>query len=201
MSPLRDDAIRLRDGRRLAFVEWGDPEGAPVFFFHGMWLSRFDCPDEAVTASSRVRLVTVDRPGVGGSDVLLRRTYGDWPSDVVELADALEVERFGVVGWSAGGPYAAACAARIPERLTGVGIGASDDLSYDLAENPAAYEGLGADLQGLFELARKDPDAAAAARVEARRDWVRALQERPETLIEQFGPGFRGIPDKSSPGN
>src|SRR5437867_2699839 len=56
---------------------------------------------------------------IGGSDVLPRRTFGAWPSDVVELADALRVEKFGVLGWSAGGPYAAVCAARIPARLTG----------------------------------------------------------------------------------
>ena len=101
MPLLTDDAIRLGDGRTLAYAEWGEPQGRCVFLFHGTPHSRLFCPDEAVTASSNVRLVTVDRPGIGGSDVLPRRTLGDWPSDVVELADALEIEKFGVVGWSA----------------------------------------------------------------------------------------------------
>jgi pimeloyl-ACP methyl ester carboxylesterase len=136
MPPLRDDTIQLRDGRRLADAEWGDAEGAPVLFFHGHPGSRLYCPDEAVTVSSRVRLLTIDRPGVGLSDVLPRRTFADWPSDVLEFADALGVDRFGVVGWSAGGPYAAASAASIPGRLTYVGIGASRALSqFNFVEN------------------------------------------------------------------
>jgi pimeloyl-ACP methyl ester carboxylesterase len=186
---LRDDAIRLRDGRRLAYAEWGEPEGAPVFFFHGTPHSRLWCPDEDVTASSKVRLVTVDRPGIGGSDVLPRRTFADWPNDVVELADALGFDEFGVIGWSGGGPYAGVCAARIPDRLTGVGIACSRHLSqFNFAENPAAYEELEADDRHLFELAREDPDAAARAAAEAGRDRVTQLRERPESLMDGYEP-------------
>jgi pimeloyl-ACP methyl ester carboxylesterase len=155
--------------------------------FHGTPLSRLWCPDETVTASSGIRLLTVDRPGIGGSDVLPRRTFSDWPSDVIGLADVLEIDDFGVVGWSAGGPYAAACAARIPARLTGVGIGASRHLSqFNLVENPAAYEELKAEDRQLFELARQDPDAAARAAAEDDGEWVRALWERPETFFDRF---------------
>src|SRR5262245_8312045 len=183
---LRDDVIRLGDGRRLAYAEWGDPEGATVFFFHGTPMSRLYCPDEGVTAASRVRLVTVDRPGIGGSDVLPRRTFADWPSDVVELADAIGVDKFAVVGWSAGGPYAAACAARIPARLAGVGIVACRHLSqFNLAENPAAYAQLGADDRHLLELAQHDPDAAARAAADAEAEWVRTLWEHPESFIDE----------------
>jgi pimeloyl-ACP methyl ester carboxylesterase len=186
MPPLRDDAIRLRDGRSLAFAEWGDPQGTTVFYFHGSPVSRLDCPDEAVTASSRTRLLTVDRPGIGRSDVLPRRTLADWPKDVVELADALGLDEFAVVGWSGGGPYAAACAARIPARLTGVGIGACRHLSqFNFAENPGAYEELSADEHRLFELAREDPDAAAQAAAEADREWIRALWDSPETFFDK----------------
>jgi pimeloyl-ACP methyl ester carboxylesterase len=187
LPPLRDEAIQLRDGRRLAFAEWGDPGGVPIFLFHGAPLSRLWCPDEADTASSRVRLVTVDRPGIGGSDVLARRTFGEWPSDVIELADRLGLEQFGVMGWSAGGPYAAACAALIPERLAGVGIGASRHLSqFNLAENPAAHEELDPADRESLALAQRDPDAAARAAVEQDGDWVRALRDRPELVLEGY---------------
>jgi pimeloyl-ACP methyl ester carboxylesterase len=186
MPPLKDDAIRLLDGRRLAYAEWGDRQGRTVFFFHGTPVSRLYCPDETVTASSHVRLVTVDRPGIGGSDVLPRRTFVDWPKDVVELADALGVGDFGVIGWSAGGPYAAACAARIPARLTGVGIGACRHLSqFNFAENPMALQELGDDDRQLFELAQQDPDAAAHASAKADEQFVRALWDRPETLLDR----------------
>jgi pimeloyl-ACP methyl ester carboxylesterase len=118
----RDGLLRLRDGRALAYREWGDPVGAPVVFAHGTPASRVWCPDphQDATQASAVRLITVDRPGIGGSDVQLGLTVGGWASDVAELADGLGLERFGVVGLSAGGPWAAACAALIPERLTGV---------------------------------------------------------------------------------
>jgi pimeloyl-ACP methyl ester carboxylesterase len=131
--------------------------------------------------------VTVDRPGVGGSDVLPGRTFADWPSDVIELADVLEIEGFGVVGWSAGGPYAAACAAQIPARLTGVGIGASRHLSqFNFVENLVAYEELKAEDRQLLDLARQDPDAAARAAAEADGELLRALWERPETFFDRF---------------
>jgi pimeloyl-ACP methyl ester carboxylesterase len=187
MSPLRDEAIHLRDGRRLAFTEWGEPEGATVFFFHGTPHSRLWCPDETITAASDVHLVTVDRPGIGGSDVLPRRTFAAWPSDVVELADALRIDEFSVVGWSAGGPYAAACAALIPVRLTGVGIACSRHLSqFNVAENPAAYEELEAEERHLLELAQQDPDAAARAAAEQAREWVRELRKRPDMLLDDY---------------
>lgn len=189
MPALRSHAIRLRDGRRLACAEWGEPKGATVFFFHGTPHSRLWCPDEFVTASSNVRLVTVDRPGIGGSDVLPRRTFAAWPRDVIELADALRAERFGVVGWSGGGPYAAACAALIPARLTGVGIACSRHLSqFNVAENPAAYEELEADDRRMFDLAHRDPDAAARAAAEEEREWVQELRKRPEMLLDNYEP-------------
>jgi pimeloyl-ACP methyl ester carboxylesterase len=187
VPPLTDDAIRLSDGRKLAYAEWGEPQGRCVFLFHGTPHSRLFCPDEALTASSNVRLVTVDRPGIGGSDVLPRRTFGAWPSDVVELADALEVEKFGVVGWSAGGLYAAACAARIPARLTGVGIACSRHLSqFNLAENPSAERELEADDREMFELARRDPNAAARAAAEQQRERVQELRSRPEVVPDGY---------------
>ena len=187
MPLLADDAIRLSDGRRLAYAEWGEPQGRCVFLFHGTPHSRLWCPDETVTASSNVRLVTVDRPGIGGSDVLPRRTFGAWPSDVVELADALRVEKFGVVGWSAGGPYAAVCAARIPARLTGVGIVCSRHLSqFNIAENPSAGGELEADDREMFELAQRDPNAAACAAAEQDREWVQELRKRPEVVLDGY---------------
>jgi pimeloyl-ACP methyl ester carboxylesterase len=173
----------------LAYAEWGEPEGPTVFFFHGTPHSRVWCPDETITSSSNVHLVTVDRPGIGGSDVLPRRTFAAWPSDVLELVDALEVERFGVVGWSGGGPYAAACAALIPARLTGVGIACSRHLSqFNVAENPAAYRELEADDRRIFELVQRDPDGAARAVAEEDRELVRELRKRPEKLLDDYEP-------------
>ncbi len=112
----------LDDGRALAYCEFGDPDGLPMFYFHGFPGSRLE---GAVAANSArragVRLIAVDRRGFGNSDPLPRRRLLDWPADIVQLAQRLELDRFGVVTASGGAPYAAACARAIPERLTVVG--------------------------------------------------------------------------------
>lgn len=97
---------------------------APLFF-HGQPGNRlFRHPDDALTSSLGVRLICIDRPGYGLSDFQLKRRLVDWPADVCALADALEIGKFSVLGFSAGGPYALACAHRIPERL--IQVGAAD---------------------------------------------------------------------------
>lgn len=87
-----------------------------VFLVHGL----ADADDAA--AKLNARMIAVDRPGYGLSDAKRGRTILDWSDDVVELADALAVERFAVLGISGGGPYASACAFKIPERLTTTGV-------------------------------------------------------------------------------
>jgi pimeloyl-ACP methyl ester carboxylesterase len=65
-----------------------------------------------------IRMIVLDRPGYGLSDFQEDRTYLDWADDVSEVADHLGIDRFAVLGWSSGGPHAAAVAHEIPERLT-----------------------------------------------------------------------------------
>ncbi len=118
-----DRIMRLSDGRLLGYAEFGDPDGYPVFLFHGIPGSRRGASvisDEAYRRG--IRLIGVDRPGIGLSSFQLRRTFLHWPHDVAELADALRFERFGVVGNSGGSAYVSACGALIPERLDFAGI-------------------------------------------------------------------------------
>jgi pimeloyl-ACP methyl ester carboxylesterase len=96
MAPY-DLGHRLADGRVLGYAEWGDPQGAPVFYFHGTPASRLDpvCFPDA-PAQAGVRLISVDRPGMGLSSFQRGRQIADWPDDVAALADALGIDRFGV---------------------------------------------------------------------------------------------------------
>src|SRR3954465_14232198 len=114
-----DRTIRLRDGRRLGYAEWGGLGGPPVLYFHGWPGSRLEgrLADEAARGEG-VRLIALDRPGMGLSDYQPRRRLVDWPDDVLQLATALGLERFAVLGISGGGPYAAVCAWKLPEQLT-----------------------------------------------------------------------------------
>ena len=115
--------VRLADGRRLGYSHLGDPDGRPVVWCHGGLSSRLEtAPAEPVARALGVRLVAPDRPGVGASDRKPGRTLLDWPSDVVELTAALGIDRFAAVGWSLGGPFAAACAHALPGRVRMLGL-------------------------------------------------------------------------------
>ena len=118
-----DCSIILGDGRRLGYAEYGDPKGKPLFYCHGYPASRFEAALlDPAARKVRVRIVAADRPGCGLSDFQPNRRIVDWPNDVVELADALGIGRFAIVGVSGGGPYALACARKIPQRLTASGV-------------------------------------------------------------------------------
>ncbi len=151
MPPLADEVLRLADGRLLAWTEWGDPRGSPVVFLHPCPGSRMFCPDEPATAGRGVRLITVDRPGYGGSDPVANPTFTGFATDLERLADHLWLGQFPIVGWSGGGPYAAACAARLGERVS----------TLALVAVPAP--GLSPAAPDLRRLAGEDPEQALAA--------------------------------------
>lgn len=114
-----EGTVTLRDGRTLAYAEFGDAGGAPAFYFHGTPGSRLEAEHfHAAAVVSRIRVIGVDRPGFGKSDFLKKRQFRDWPDDVTELAAALGIDRFAVIGLSGGGPHVASCVLRMPERLT-----------------------------------------------------------------------------------
>ncbi len=112
-----DDRLKLSSGRNLAYAEFGDPGGTPVFFFHGMPGSRFFRPPDEITRQMGVRLITVDRPGYGRSDFQPGRRILDWPDDIAQLADFLGLDAFAVAGHSGGCPYVSACSHRLGKRI------------------------------------------------------------------------------------
>lgn len=151
---MTDHTLRLSDGRRLAYAEYGDPEGEPVVLLHGNPGSRlFYGQIPGVPFRDGLRLICPDRPGYGQSDFFPRgRGVADWPDDLVELADALGIERFALFGPSGGGPYALASAWKIPERLSAVGIFASTGPFA-----PEVGEGMNPSLRLMFRIAGKRP--------------------------------------------
>ena len=87
-------------------------------YFHGWPSSRLQgFLLEELCLEKGVRLIAVDRPGVGQSDFEPERNLMGWPPLVEELADHLELNKFAVMGVSGGGPYAVAAAAALPERV------------------------------------------------------------------------------------
>jgi pimeloyl-ACP methyl ester carboxylesterase len=114
-----DKIIHLKDGRALAYTETGELSYKPIFFFHGNPGSRLiRHPDESIAQGLRVRLIIPDRPGFGLSDFKSNRTLLNSVDDLEELANSLGIDTFAVCGVSAGGPYCAACACKLPHRVT-----------------------------------------------------------------------------------
>lgn len=151
--------VRLPDGRDLAYVEYGDPAGFPVLSFHGGLSSRLDAaPADRAARAAGVRLLSPDRPGIGLSTYQLGRRLLDWPGDVAHLADALAIERFAVMGWSAGGAYAAACAAKLGGRVTGAAL-LSSAVPLD---QYGTSRGLSFEDRVLLVLSRRTPRLASA---------------------------------------
>jgi len=207
-----DRTIRLRDGRQLGYAEWGDPGGWPLLYFHGWPGSRLEArlADEAARANG-VRLIALDRPGMGLSDYQPRRTLADWPDDVLEVAAALGLERFAVLGISGGGPYAAACAWKLSKQLTHAGIVSC----LAPLDSPGALAGMGQRNRLTFQLVGRQAVLRralfAAMAVSVRRHPDRILErgvaaavdkkylDRPEVrkvlaegLSEAFRSGSRG---------
>jgi pimeloyl-ACP methyl ester carboxylesterase len=113
------------DDRVLKYCLYGPPDGTPVVSHNGAPSTRWKRPN-LVSAIERsgVRMLVPDRPGYGGSTRRVGRRVADTAADVARLADALGWERFAVHGHSGGGPYALACAARLPDRVTRCAVGA-----------------------------------------------------------------------------
>ncbi len=134
----RCDWLRLTDGRRLTYSETGPKDGIPVVYCHGAIgtpLGR-SVDMEAITAEVGVRYLAISRPGIGGSDPAAGRSLVDFAGDVRELADALAIERFSVIGVSAGGPYALAIAAKLPNRTSRVAVCSSLSPLCGLTRTP-----------------------------------------------------------------
>ena len=193
--------IKLQDGRMLGYSEYGAPEGMPVFYFHGFPGSRLDylfCDAGDVAVETNARIIAADRPGLGLSDFKRGRKILDWPDDVIELADALRIDRFAALGYSGGGPYAAACAFRIPGRLTMTGIvcgmgpsdapGMKDGISWTIPGKPSMIRRFILMLTSMG--VRKNPDQFLSRSKETLSELDRQLLDQPE-LAKVFVDGLQ----------
>jgi pimeloyl-ACP methyl ester carboxylesterase len=115
---MQNDIIRMRSGRGLEVREYGDSTGHPVLFFHGLVGSHHQASYIAEQARQEgLRLVAPNRPGVGRSDFTERESPLDAVDDVEDLARALDLDEFSVIGISGGAPYALAILGRLSHRI------------------------------------------------------------------------------------
>ncbi|MFC9995420.1 alpha/beta fold hydrolase [Nocardia sp. NPDC127526] len=129
-------------GAVVGGTECGDWEGHPVLAFHGAPGSHVEAAAfaEAAAVAAGVRLIAIDRPGIGLSGMATRRRVIDWADTVAEVADGFGLDRFAVLGASGGGPYAMACARRIPDRVSSAVL-VSSPAPFDERSGDANVDG------------------------------------------------------------
>ncbi|QKW40831.1 alpha/beta hydrolase [Actinomadura sp. NAK00032] len=153
-DPVRLGEVRLSDGRSLGWAEWGSPDGIPVLLCAGAATSRWLGFGGGVVETLGVRLVSVDRPGLGVSTPAPGRTFSDFAGDMRQLCVLRGLENPAVVANSQGAPFAIACAE------AGVASAMALVSGADEVAAPQFASVLPADLRGLVERATSDPDGA-----------------------------------------
>ncbi|MFI1393455.1 alpha/beta fold hydrolase [Streptomyces sp. NPDC020681] len=166
-----------RDGK-LAYEEWGDPKGYPVFLLHGTPGSRLGPKPRTFDLHKLgIRLIAYDRPGYGESGRYVGRDVAHAAQDVIAIADHLRLGRYSVVGRSGGGPHALACAALSPDRVASAaavvtvappdaegldwlaGMADSNVMTYEMMENSPGLTQVGALLARNADAIRRNPSS------------------------------------------
>jgi pimeloyl-ACP methyl ester carboxylesterase len=120
---MRDNILVTRSGRKLEVKEYGDAAGHPMFFFHGMIGSHYQASYIAEQAGQEgFRIIAPNRPGVGASEFIKRKSPLEAVDDVEDIAAALELDEFSVIGISGGTPYALATLYRLGRRIRTVTV-------------------------------------------------------------------------------
>ena len=150
---MTDRTVRLPDGRLLGYAEQGDPGGVPVVCCHGVpgGSSVYFAPEAVRTGGAR--LLAVARAGFGVSDPAPGHTLLDAVGDVFAFADSLGLDRFAVLGLSAGAPTALGCGFVDPDRVAVVGLACGVGPVFD---QPRFDELLPPEWQVLLPIARVD---------------------------------------------
>jgi pimeloyl-ACP methyl ester carboxylesterase len=197
LAPRLEGSIWLRQGRSIGFAEYGVPLGTPVLWFHGTPGGRHQIPPAVRIAAGQrgVRLIALERPGVGTSTRHVYSSVLGWADDVEEVTNHLGLPRFALIGLSGGGPYVLACAHRLRDRvvagavLGGVAPARGDDaipggmMAVAVALSPlleAAREPLGHLMWRLFRTLRPISSEAFDAFIRFMPEGDQVVYRRPE---------------------
>jgi pimeloyl-ACP methyl ester carboxylesterase len=174
------------DGRRVEYLEVGDPDARPVVYLHGTpGTGGSVVLLEDAARRHGVRLIAVSRPGYGDSTTTAPGLLAV-ARDIDELTRALAIDEFAVLGASGGGPYALAAAAAMPQRVALVFVAAGVGPVHVIAPQMLEPD----DVRALDLLASGDVDGAVAlVTAEAQRDFgdLRQLSG------DEFAAAFAGM--------
>jgi pimeloyl-ACP methyl ester carboxylesterase len=212
-----DRRLTLRDGRTLAWEEYGPTDGRPVLQFQGTpgcRLSRH--AHEDLYDRLGVRFIVFDRPGYGASSRLPERGIAVIADDAAQLLDHLGLDFVHTSGGSGGGPHVLAFAATHPDRVRAatVVVGGTpleeEDVAGLIQINREAWYAAREGWQALYDLLApmreavlQDPLAGFKGLMEAAPPSDKAVMEDPdwqrvlvESVTEAFRPGAEGWVDE-----
>lgn len=155
VPPTRVGEHSLPDGRVIGWAEWGRPDGTPVLLSPGAATSRHLGIDAEAVAETGVRLMSLDRPGLGASSPAPRRTFAHFAEDVAALTRRTGIGRPAMIGFSQGAPFALACAAADVVSALAI-VSAADEVAA-----PHFAGTLPAELQRMVALSVDQPEQAA----------------------------------------
>lgn len=165
--------LSVNHNHQIAWNEYGAPDGEPVFYFHGTPGSQLEAfPADQAARDLGIRLICPERPGYGDSASQIDFSLLDWPNALTQLADKLKLNNFSILAYSAGGPYALACAHEIPEHIKHITlVGCTAPFETDVMQDYIC-----ADFKPLYELSATDYPSAI--------DQVSQLARSPEVLFD-----------------
>ncbi len=171
--------LMMPDGRHVRVRELGPGHGSPVVHLHGIPGACIEfAHHEPVLVDLDVRLISIERPGYGGSDPNDLESIAAWVEDLISVADTLQLDRFRLLGFSGGGVFALAGAAALPARVDRVSVvGCPAPFT-----GPEFLDGMAPQNRALWMLAREGHAALSAA--------LAPMASDPSALADQLLEGL-----------
>jgi len=133
---IQDRQLTLADGRIVSYSDTGPRDGRVVLLCHGLPGARVQIPSTEVLDTHGIRVIVIERPGIGRSSPHPVRTIADWSTDALAVLTEAQVAQLTLVGYSAGTPYALTFASLYPERVAQIYIvsGMAPSAAADIAK-------------------------------------------------------------------
>ena len=178
----RRPVTTLPDGRALAWSEWGPEDGTPVLFCTGAATSGALGFGADVVDGLGIRLIAIDRPGLGRSDPDPGKSFASWTADVAALIGATGIAAPRAVGFSQGAPFALALAAAGLVAAVAV-VSGQDELAH-----PDVRPLLAPEIAGFVASVEADPAGVERfVATSAGPDWMW------DTVLSMSGPEDRAV--------
>lgn len=169
--------FKTHDGRNLRYYDNQNLGGEALLFFHG-FPGSYEQAMLLDSTKKNIRLISFDRPGIGGSDLTPNGTLNTFAQDIAELIEHLKIKSVRLIGVSGGAPYALACALALKNKVTSMALVCP---LGPLAE-PEVFSQMPAKTQKLFKIALNHPKLTSIIMNGFRHYFIR----RPRTVFNKM---------------